>query len=379
MAHPITSRELLIAVLATASGILVAVVLRVILGWLRARRTGFRGVDLALTVLREALPPSLVIAGLWIAEAQLPLNSAVRPGVENLLKALLILVLTLAAGELAVRGTRAFVLQRIGLAPSSSIFTTVVRLSVVIVGLLVLLQTIGVSITPLLGALGVGALAVALALQDTLTNLFAGIHLLTSRKIEPGHYISLSTGQEGYVVDVNWRNTTIRALANNMIVVPNAVLASQVVINYHRPETEMSVVLQVGVGYSSDLEKVERVTIEVATEVVKEVAGGVAAQKPFIRYHTFGDSSIGFSVILRAREYTDQYLLTHEFVKRLQRRYRAEGIEIPFPIRTIIDATPRDGEAAAAERVAASLGEGAGPAPGPAGGRRRGAVHSGPS
>ncbi len=352
MAHPLTSRELLIAVVATASGIVVALGLRLGLGWLRARRTAFRGEDLTLTILREALPPGLVIAGLWIAEAELPLNGAVRPAAENVLKVLLILVITFVAAELLVRATRAYVLQRVGLTPSTSIFTTVTRIVVVIVGLLVVLQTVGVSITPLLGALGVGALAVALALQDTLTNLFAGINLLTSKKIEPGHFISLSTGQEGYVVDVNWRNTTIRALSNNMIVVPNALLASQAVINYHLPETEMSVVLQVGVSYASDLERVERVTIEVATEVVKEVAGGVAEQAPFIRYHTFGDSSIGFSVILRAREYTDQYLLTHEFVKRLQRRYRAEGIEIPFPIRTVINGGSRDGAAAEGGRVA---------------------------
>jgi small-conductance mechanosensitive channel len=346
MANPVTSRELLIAVLATVVGIVVALALRLSLGWLRARRTRFRGEDLTLTILCEALPPSLVIAGLWIAEAELPLNGAVRPAVENILKALLILVLTLALAELLVRATRAFVLQRVGLAPSSSIFTTVVRIVVVIVGLLVVLQTVGVSITPLLGALGVGALAVALALQDTLTNLFAGINLLTSKKIEPGHYISLSTGQEGYVVDVNWRNTTIRATSNNMIVVPNALLASQAVTNYHLPETELSVVIQMAASYAGDLEQVERVTIEVAREVVKEVTGGVAEQEPLVRYHTFGESSIGFAVILRAREYTDQGLLTHELVKRLQRRFRAEGIEIPFPIRAVINRAAGDGAAA---------------------------------
>jgi small-conductance mechanosensitive channel len=97
----------------------------------------------------------------------------------------------------------------------------------------------------------------------------------------------------------------------------------------------MAVLVEVGVAYSSDLARVERVTIEVGREVMREVEGGVPAFEPFIRYHTFGDSSIQFTVILRTREYTGQYLVKHEFIKRLHQRFRAEGIEIPFPMRTL--------------------------------------------
>ena len=97
----------------------------------------------------------------------------------------------------------------------------------------------------------------------------------------------------------------------------------------------MAVLVDVGVSYGSDLEEVERATVEVAREVMDEVQGGVPGFAPFIRYHTFGDFSITFTVILRAKEFVDQYLIKHEFVKRLHRRYRDEGIEIPFPIRTV--------------------------------------------
>jgi len=136
-------------------------------------------------------------------------------------------------------------------------------------------------------------------------------------------------------MDISWRNTTIRQLPNNVVIVPNSKLASIIVTNYYLPQQEMSVLVQVGVGYDSDLEKVEKVTIEVAKEVMREVPGGVPEFEPFIRYHTFGDFSIDFTVILRAREFVDQYLVKHEFIKRLHRRYQQEGIEIPFPIRTI--------------------------------------------
>ena len=95
-------------------------------------------------------------------------------------------------------------------------------------GGLVLLNSLGVAITPLLTALGVGGLAVALALQDTLSNLFAGVHILTSRKVQPGDFIQLDNGMQGYVQDTNWRNTIIRQLPNNILVVPNATVASSI-------------------------------------------------------------------------------------------------------------------------------------------------------
>ena len=147
--------------------------------------------------------------------------------------------------------------------------------------------------------------------------------------------MQLESGEEGYLTDITWRNTTIRALPNNRIIVPNSKLASAIITNFHLPEKEMAVLVQVGVSYDSDLEKVEKVTMDVGKEIMKEVAGGVAEFEPFVRYHTFADFSIRFTVMLRAKEFVDQYLIKHEFVKRLHQRYRDEGITIPFPIRTI--------------------------------------------
>jgi small-conductance mechanosensitive channel len=92
----------------------------------------------------------------------------------------------------------------------------------------------------------------------------------------------------------------------------------------------------IGVSYDSDLESVEQVTTEVGREVMNEVSGGIEGYDPIIRYHTFDDSSIAFNVILRVKEHTDQYLIRHEFVKRVHQRYRQAGIVIPFPIQTVI-------------------------------------------
>ncbi|MFH1774641.1 MAG: mechanosensitive ion channel domain-containing protein, partial [Methanobacteriota archaeon] len=153
--------------------------------------------------------------------------------------------------------------------------------------------------------------------------------------IRIGDYIELDTGDKGYVEEIGWRSTRIKTLPNNIVVVPNARLAQSRIINYYLPEEEMAVVLQCGVSYDSGLEKVERVTVEVAREMQKTVPGAVKNFEPFIRYHTFGESNINFSIILRVEKFVDQYLLVHEFVKKLHKRYREEGIEISFPARVL--------------------------------------------
>jgi len=217
----------------------------------------------------------------------------------------------------------------------ASIFTNVTLLVAFIVGILMILQTCDIPITPVLTALGVGGLAVALALQDTLSNIFAGLHIIASRGIRPGDFIKIDTGQEGYVIDVTWRNTKIRELSNNMVIIPNAKLASNIITNYYQPDKEMSLFIPVRVSYDSDLDKVEKITCEVAKEVLQSIAGCVATYEPRIYYHTFGDSGIDFKAFLRIQEYANQFLVKHEFVKRLFKRYKQEGINIPFPIVTV--------------------------------------------
>lgn len=219
--------------------------------------------------------------------------------------------------------------------PVTSLTQNIARIIIFGIGILIILNSLGISITPILATLGVGGLAVALALQDTLSNLFSGFHITISRQIRIGDYIKLESGEEGYVTDINWRTTKVRMLPNNIVLVPNAKLIQSIVTNYYLPDEEMAVLVNLGVHYNSNLKKVEKITCEVAREVMKEVPGGVPEFEPFIRYHTFADFSINFTVILRAKEFVDQYLIKHEFIKRLHERYVKEGIIIPYPIRAI--------------------------------------------
>ncbi len=216
---------------------------------------------------------------------------------------------------------------------SSGIVKIVTRIFIVGIGILVLLDSFGVSITPILASLGVGSLAVALALQPTLENFFSGIQLISDKPIRVGQFVKLESGQEGYVEKIGWRSTWVRLLPNNTVILPNKTMANSIVTNYYYPDKEVAVLVDLGVHYKSDLEQVERVTIEVGREIMQRVPGGVPGFEPFIRYHTFGEYSVNFSVILRAKEFVDNYLIKHEFIKKLKERYAREGIVIPYPIR----------------------------------------------
>jgi len=227
--------------------------------------------------------------------------------------------------------------------PVSGLGQAVARGVVYVVGLLVLLDVLGVQITPILTALGVGGLAVALALQDTLSNLFAGIHLLVDRPIRVGDYVKIAGDIEGHVVDVGWRSTRVRMLQNNIVVVPNKKVAESVIVNYDLPEPRMALLVRVGVAYASDPDRVERVLVEEAQAAVGQVPGLLGDPPPFVRFIPgFGESSLDFTLICQVATFVDQYGVQHELRKRILRRFRAEGIEIPFPIRTV-ELRPPDG------------------------------------
>jgi small-conductance mechanosensitive channel len=246
-----------------------------------------------------------------------------------------ILSVTLSLANIAAGIVQSYSSKVEGTVPVTSLTQNITRLAVIGIGVLFLLNNLGISITPILATLGVGGLAVALALQDTLANLFSGFHIIVSRQIKVGDFIRLESGEEGYVFDITWRNTRIRMLQNNVVLIPNAKLSQAVIVNYHLPDKEMIMPVNLGVHYNSDLDNVEKVTIEVGREVMKEVQGAVPAFEPVVRFHSFGESSIDFSVVLRVKEFSDQGPVKHEFIKRLAKRYAKEGIVIPYPIRAI--------------------------------------------
>jgi small-conductance mechanosensitive channel len=311
---------------------------RLVLRALKARtaRTGSR----AGSVLYEALRGPTLIWALILAVhlafqgSDLPVKFT-HP-VSNALLALWIVSLTLMSMRVVGNLVRYYGTQIPGALPVTTLTQNLAQISVVILGGLILLNHFSVSITPILTALGVGGLAVALALQDTLSNLFGGFYVAVAGQVRLGDYIKLNTGEEGYVTDIGWRCTTFRALAHNLIIVPNAKLAQAMVTNYCLPEKRMSASFAVTVGYECDPDAVEQVLAEVLTQAAGKVPGMLEEPAPAVAFDPgFGDVGMGFTATFHVTEFADQFPVRNELRKRVLRRFRAEGIGIPYPSRTV--------------------------------------------
>ena len=290
-------------------------------------------------VFRALRVPSLVwciLIGIYSALASAQLPAEARLVILSVVNVLLVLSVTAAVASLS-RATLGYSLRKNNLAiHATGLSLTVVTVVIWTVGGLVLLSGLGVSITPILTALGVGGLAVALALQDTLSNFFAGLHLLMDEPIRVGDFVKLESGQEGYVEDIGWRTTRIRMLPNNIVIIPNNKITQSVLTNYYLPDPRMALLIPISVSYEADPDHVERVLAEEAMKAIGQLPGLLAEPAPFVRFIPgFGNSSLDFTLICQVREFTDQFLVQHELRKHIFRRFKAEHIEIPYPQHTV--------------------------------------------
>ncbi|MFN4182265.1 MAG: mechanosensitive ion channel family protein [bacterium] len=285
------------------------------------------GEEVVIGTLRNWIVFWGILAGVYAALFQLPLKP---PAVNILNKTLVLLIIfsvTVVVAGIAGGFVNIYQEKMQSALPSATILTNVTKIFILLIGLLMVMSSLGISMAPILTGLGIGGVAVGLALQDTLSNFIAGLQIVAGKLFRTGDYVKLNSGEEGFIVDISWRNTTIQDISNKYITVPNSKIAHSIVKNYYLPEKEILIPVQVVVSYDNDLEKVEKITKEVAREILQEVAGGIPDFEPLIRFHTLDEISIKFSVILKGREFADQYRLKHEFIKRILKRYQEEGIE----------------------------------------------------
>ncbi len=291
--------------------------------------------DIILKMITKPLSSFIFFVGLYFALKSLSILIPYMPWIDRAFFVVFVWVISLLISRtLAVLTSRWLKVQK-RFEKTPKLINKVVTITIYLIALLIILSHFKIEITPLVATLGLGGLAVGLALQNTLSNFFAGLHLISDRPVNLGDFIELEGNISGYVEDVGWRSTRIRTLPNTIVIVPNSKLAESVITNNSLPEQEMAALVQCGVAYGSNLKKVEEVTVDVARKIQKTVPGAVKAFEPFIRYHTFGDSNINFSVILRVEKFVDKYLVIHEFIKALKERYDKEGIEISWPVRKI--------------------------------------------
>ena len=327
---------------------LVTIFLGIIFGWIFKRfvhqrlkkitqKTDWRGDDVFFDAIESHIVLWFFLVSLNIASSSIPfLNDEYLGYLSKIIVAAIILSVTLAASKIGV-GVLNYWAEKQGTElPSTTIFVNLARIIIISVGILIILQSIGISITPLLTAMGVGGLAISLALKDTLSDFFAGLHILLSQKVKPGDFIELDSGYMGYVQNITWRHTTLMERTNNEVTVPNAKISAAIVKNYDKGDPSFSIRAAIGVSYKSDLDHVLNVTREVAATVVADISGAKKDNPAVVRYFQFGESSVDLKVYFRGKKYGDQHLIIDEFIRRIHKRFQIENIEIPFPIRTLI-------------------------------------------
>lgn len=282
------------------------------------------------------LVPSLLLAVIAtrILMTLRPPADSVEPLVTTGLQVVLVLAAIRVGVDLGLATLR-IRQKRLGHQGVSILRNTLVGVALT-VGVLVVLDQLGISVAPLLATLGVGALALALALQPTLGNIFAGIQLVAAAQFKVGDFLRVNeVGVEGYVTDIGWRTTTLRTLLDNYVIIPNSQLADSVLTNLYTPDPRVRLSIAVGVHYDTDLEEAERIAREVIRDVQDETGAGVSGFAGDIRWTAFGDSAITYDAILQANKPLDRFDVASAFIKRLHRRYDEAGIEIPYPIRNL--------------------------------------------
>jgi small-conductance mechanosensitive channel len=191
-------------------------------------------------------------------------------------------------------------------------------------------DALGVSLAPALTALGVGSLSVALALQDTLSNFFAGVYLLIDRPIRPGDFVRIDGGYEGYVDTIGWRSTHLRTLAPSTIIVPNATLSKAVITNFGGANPRLYLGVTIEVALSEDPSRVEPLMRQVV-EATGDIAGIDATSKPFVRF-AFGDRGLVFTLTVMATRAADPSLVQQEVRRRALEKLRDAKVALAEPV-----------------------------------------------
>ncbi len=213
------------------------------------RRTGWQGGDTIIKSLRGIVWLWFTIAGVSLVLTSLPIRPSFLNIIQKVLLVFFLASVNLVASRLAI-GLIQFYSSKGEESPQlTTLFENLTRILIFSLGILIIIQSIGIAITPLLTALGIGGVSIGLALQSTFANLFSSVNILTAKKLRPGDYIKLKTGEEGYVQDITWKHTIIQEINQNWLIVPNSKIVSTSFKNYSFPEKELLISVEVGVSY----------------------------------------------------------------------------------------------------------------------------------
>ena len=305
------------------------------LRFLKAFRNRFEGLshNILNTIYKSVKIPSLIWVILLSVHttvyfSRLPQNQINL--ITKVIDVLLIFSITILIANLSTRIVKLY-LQNKNL-PETGLIFILLQVFIYLIGILIMLSYFGISIMPIITTLGIGGLAIGLALKDTLSNIFSGLYILLEKNIKVGDFIELENGKKGYVMNINWRTTTIKTLSNDVVILPNEKLAQSIIVNFAKPAELTRVAIEIPVSYDTDIDKFEKIVMEEVYNLAKENDKLLLDPAPVLRFIPgFGDSSLNFTLYFSTANYEDSFLVQSELRKRIFKRLKKEGIEIPYP------------------------------------------------
>jgi MscS family membrane protein len=318
-----------------------SLVVRYLLTTWGPRITSFTKSDLDDRILAKITPPlSLLVltAGLFLAVRALPLPAKVHLVAAGTLFIVNIFILTNIgyrslhellewyATRMAEQGREGLDRQLVPLAEKLG------TLFLIVTALMITLKHFNYDILSFVTALGIGSLAIGMAAKDTMAHVISGFTLMLDRPFRIGDRIQLAGGQTGDVADIGLRSTKIKTLDNMLLVIPNSDLCNTMVINQAFPDFRVRGKITVGVGYESDVELVK----QLLTKIARDVAGVLEDPAPESYFSSFGESALTMTLFFWVAEYAKLFSVTDQVNSLIIKRFREQGVEIPYPTRTVI-------------------------------------------
>ncbi len=334
-------KELLVSILIFTVFWGLANLLRYLLTVWGPRLTSFTATDLDDRILKRVTPPLCLLvsfAGLYLAVRNLPFPETahvVAAGAVFVVNIIIVANIAYRALDELLVWYADRVTEKTGAGLDREIMPLLkklVSIFLILTALIIILKHFNYDILSLVTALGIGSLAIGMAAKDTLANMISGFTLMIDRPFRIGDRIQLASGQWGDVADIGLRSTKIKTVDNTLLIIPNSELCNTTIINLAFPDPRSKGKVSIGVAYGSDVEAVKKLMVATAGEL----PGILAEPAPEAFFVSFGESALNMALFFWAEDYTKVYGLTDQLNTLILGRFRENGIDVPYPIRTVM-------------------------------------------
>lgn len=279
-------------------------------------RHGWHALEAVMSIAGTIVVLWGALAGLYIGMDHLTLSTREAIFLDRAIGALFIFSIMWIAARVAGAWIEAFGRRTDHKLFSVSLYSTLVQGAILLIGLLTVLSSMGIAIAPLLTTLGLGGLAVALALNDTLSNLFAGVQIVAARQLRIGDYVKFEFA-EGEVVDIHWHNTTIRDFQNNLVIIPNSKINTAPFTNYSMCVSALMIPVNAMLPWKGPVSGLCAIAQTAACDAVTDVAGKLEAEKCEVYLSGVNETNVQITALLPVGHIENRMRAVSGFLRRL--------------------------------------------------------------